>query len=355
MLRTHILIALMFLTASCSPVVQDFKKANGSPELKDNLLHIGNDTTLPVRLWLPEIKQEDNNNPESEAKTELAAIVIALHGFNDYSNAFENTGKYLSKRNIGVIAYDQRGFGKTGQHGIWAGENNLVQDAQQMIHAVKNKFPDIPVYMLGESMGGAVVIATLANNSTEQIDGVILSAPAVWGDKSMNSLYRATLWLMAHTLPHRYLTGQGLKIIPSDNIKMLKKMGRDPLVIKKTRIDAIYGIMGLMDTAYSKIHTVNLPTLLLYGDKDQVIPESPISDIEAKLPKIHKKALYPNGYHMLLRDLAADIVLNDIVSWVKTPERALPSGYDKNWLNDERILEKSPDRDSKKSVTANVE
>lgn len=65
------------------------------------------------------------------------------------------------------------------------------------------------------------------------MEGAILSAPAVWGSQSMPALYRALLWTGAHTMPWKELSGSNLKILATNNIPLLRQMGRDPLVIKK--------------------------------------------------------------------------------------------------------------------------
>ncbi len=103
------------------------------------------------------------------------------------------------------------------------------------------------------------------------VDGLILAAPAVWGWKAMNGLYATALRLAAHTVPARRLTGQGLAIRPSDNIEMLRALGRDPLVIKETRVDAVYGLVGLMDRAYEAAGRIGVP-VLQSADTDQLIP-----------------------------------------------------------------------------------
>lgn len=317
---TRFVIALMMasLLAACTPVEQAFKRARHQPYLTDEVLVAGDGHTLPIRYWLP---------PESTPK----AVIIALHGFNDYSNAFASPGEHLSTHDIAVYAYDQRGFGKTKQHGIWGGKENLTQDVQQMVLAVSDLHPGIPIYLLGESMGGAVVIASLSQYPQLEVKGAILTAPAVWGDETMNTFYRVTLWLTAHTLPEMELTGRNLKILASDNIEMLRAMGRDPLIIKKTRVDAIYGIVDLMDTAYQNIGRVHTPLLLLYGANDQVIPKTPVQKAIARLNAPYRVAYYPDGYHLLLRDLKGEVVLNDIAGWITDAAAPLPSGYDKDW------------------------
>ncbi|MGH8569968.1 MAG: hypothetical protein ACREXU_18670, partial [Gammaproteobacteria bacterium] len=43
-------------------------------------------------------------------------------------------------------------------------------------------------------------------------------------------------------------------------------------------------------------------------------------------PARWRAAFYPQGYHMLTRDLGAAVVLRDIVTWLSDHQAALPSG-----------------------------
>lgn len=314
-----ILIFLCYsLTACGTPQEHPFLPRTDVPEIRAGKLYSGDQSALPIRMWLPE------NEPR--------AAIIALHGFNDYSRAFEGAGEYFMRRGIAMYAYDQRGFGANqNRHGIWDGKENLIEDLRDAIVAVHAKHPDTPIYVLGESMGGAVTIATLVHKLPVKIDGLILSAPAVWGDETMHGLYRITLWVMAHTAPAYKLTGKGLDIVATDNFDILREMGRDPYVIKGSRVDSIYGIVHLMDSAYEDITKLELPVLFLYGAKDQIIPLEPVARALKRLKAPYTMAYYPNGYHMLLRDLKGEVVLKDIVSWMEDRYKPLPSGYDMGW------------------------
>jgi alpha-beta hydrolase superfamily lysophospholipase len=150
--------------------------------------------------------------------------------------------------------------------------------------------------------------------------GAILIAPAVWSRSTIPFYLNSALWLVAHTIPWYTVTGESLDRKPSDNIEMLKEQGRDPLVIKETRYDTIYGLQNLMDAAYASADNYSLKTLVLYGNKDEVIPKEPVLDAFRRFPiePADKKQLilYENGYHMLLRDLEAENVMKDIVEWL---------------------------------------
>jgi acylglycerol lipase len=307
---------LLMVSACAKPTEQPFAQNLSTPLLKGKeVLVTGDKADLPMKVWMPK-------------KEKPKAIIIALHGFNDYSNAFAIPAKSLNESGIAVYAYDQRGFGRNPQAGIWAGIDNLAADLADMITAVRSKHPKTPIYVLGESMGGAVAIAATTSPDFPKIDGLILSAPAIWGDDTMNSFYRMTLWVLAHMVPSNTATGSDLRILASDNIAMLREMGKDPYVLKSTRIDAVYGMVGLMDRAYSSVPKLNTPVLLLYGANDQVIPPLPIKEAAKKLPSMDKIAYYPLGYHMLLRDLNNHLVIGDIVSWIRNRKAPLPSGYE---------------------------
>jgi acylglycerol lipase len=259
---------------------------------------------LPLRHW-------DAEHPR--------VVIVALHGMSDYSNAFDVPAEWWASQGITTYAYDQRGFGKAPHTGIWPGGKALREDLSDCVEAVRERNPGVPVFALGESMGGAVVLSALADANPPRVDGVILVAPAVWSREDMPIPYRVTLWLTAHTMPGLKLSGKGLKIWPSDNIEMLRKLSRDPLFQKKTRADAVWGLVNLMDAARKAPDHLGAtpPILLLYGAKDQIIPRAPTEAVAKALASRAEVHEYPGGYHMLLRDLDGPDIWKDIVAWIE--------------------------------------
>jgi len=265
------------------------------------------------------------------------AIIIALHGFNDYRHFFAAPAEYLQSQQIYSYTYDQRGFGESSSPGFWAGQDAYVADLTLLTRLVAQEHPGKPIYLLGESMGGAIIIDTMSRPEKPAVAGVILSAPAVWGRETMPWYQTSLLWTLSHTLPWLSLTGKGLDIVPSDNIDMLRALGRDPFVIKETRVDAVYGLTNLMDAALAAAPKLDAEILLLYGEKDQIVPRVPTQQfVQGLVNRGTSKntiAYYQNGYHMLLRDLQAPVVWRDIASWVLHEKTALPSGADRNLNN----------------------
>ncbi len=301
--------------AGCAPQWQEAQQPWFEPVLEREAIVTADGVRLPLRTWLPE------GDPK--------AVIVALHGMNDYSRAFAGPAETWRQSGIATYAYDQRGFGRTAQRGVWPGTAPLVRDVQTAIGLVRRRHPGIPVYGLGSSMGGAVILAAAAQNGATPADGVILLAPAVWAREAMPAYYTAGLWLAAHTVPALTLTGRGLNRIASDNRAMLRELARDPMVLKSARVDAIYGIVELMDTAYDAAAALNVPALLLYGENDQIIPRRPLESVARRLPPAALRlAFYERGYHLLLRDLQGLVVQRDIAAWVADRNAPLPSGAD---------------------------
>ena len=313
--------------AACAPTIDSAGPPIQAPELRaetpapphvDEIFVASDGARLPVERWLPKEKPK--------------AVILALHGMDDYANAFALPGPWWAAHGIATYAYDQRGFGRAPHPGIWAGTESMDADFDAFAALLHRRYPGTPLFALGESMGGAVVMTALAARDHPKVAGIILAAPAVWGRSTMDLGKRVALWLAVHTVPGLEVTGRGLNIVPSDNEKMLIALGRDPLVLKSTRIDAIWGVVNLMDKALADSSKLDAaPLLILYGERDQIIPRAPTREMIARLPKGDRVtvALYPHGYHMVLRDLEAKTVWNDVLHWIDDRDAPLPSGADK--------------------------
>lgn len=300
------LLACLALLGSCAPLSEErIENAQPGPRWEAGHFAARDGALLPLVTWAP---------PAGSP----IAVIIAVHGFNDYHRAFALAGPHWAEQGILVYAYDQRGFGAAPGRGRWPGVDRLVGDLQDLISLVRDRHPDLPLAVLGDSMGAAVTMATLRHPATPRVDGMILNAPAVWGRSNFNPFYRMVLWVAAHTVPWWEVTGSGLKIRVSDNREWLRQLSRDPLMIRETRIDALYGIVKLMDEALAAPVPANLPTLVLYGLRDEVIPRAAVCRFVDTLPAaVHRTLWYPEGYHMLLRDLQANRVWEDVQLWLR--------------------------------------
>ena len=275
---------------------------------------------LPLTVWAP-------------AEGEPWAVVVALHGMNDYANAFHLAGEHWAAQGVASYAYDQRGFGRGASRGVWAGEAAMAADLRTACALVRQRHPGAVLAVVGESMGGAVAVAasTEAGRPAPDCDRLVLSSPAVWGWGAQDPLSAAALWSLAHLQPGRELTAPAWlarRIRASDNLDELRAMGRDRHMIFATRVDATYGLVDLMQSARTRIGRLPRPerTLYLYGAHDDLIPKPAAFFAAARLADAGgRTAYYPDGRHLLTRDLHRARVLDDVLAFLRDPSAPLPS------------------------------
>ena len=280
---------------------------------------------LPARVW--------------RAKGPERAVVLALHGFNDSRDAWELPAPVLAARGITVYAPDQRGFGEAPGRGHWAGTDRMVADAAELARLVAAREPGVPLTLMGESMGGAILMCLAARPDAPPVAGTILLAPAVWSRQEMSPLLTLSLWTAAMLLPDWKLTGKELplRIMATDNRDALYRLAFDPLTLRATRVSSLRGLVNLMGRAQDAASRMRGPVLIAYGGHDQLVPARATAAAWAHLPDNARRSFYPNGYHLLTRDLDRRPVTDDIASWILTPTLPLPSGGEiaaASWMAD---------------------
>jgi acylglycerol lipase len=313
--RVLLLVASVLLGGCVMPRVQSPVARPQQARLEMDRAILADGAILPLAAWVP-------------ATAPPRAAIVALHGLNDYHATWEESAVQLSADGFAVYAYDQRGFGATEQRGIWAGSDVLARDVRQVAALVRARHPDIPLYVLGESMGAAVLLRALAQQPGGWVDGAVLLAPAVWNRRDMPWYQRFALRLIAHTV-------RGMKVstprgrAASDNPDTLRRRTDDPLVIHRVRVDLLSGVADLMDEVTDARGDYSVPLLILYGAHDSIVPALPLCRWVASLEYDGpwQLAVYPNGWHLLLRDLGAATPLADVTAWLESDGGDLPSGF----------------------------
>lgn len=271
---------------------------------------------LGLTAWLPAEDEEPR------------AVIIGLHGMNDYANTFYLMGPWFAERGVALYAYDARGFGRSPRRGVWAGEHLMTEDLRTAVTVARRAHPGAKIVIVGDSMGSAEAIATFGAANAPEIDRLILVAPAVWGWSTLPNQYALALWVGAHTFPWRAVQpprGVVRTRTASDNREALLQAGRAPHMIWSTRIDAVYGLVGLMETASERAANLDGDVLFLYGANDQIIPRNSANAAARRLPPTARTALYEHGWHWLLRDLQREVVYADILAFIDDPGAPLPS------------------------------
>lgn len=314
-------MALALLTGACAPRWMGAGPAVAPPDMADDAFVMEDGARLPYRAWRPD------GAP--------AAVMLALHGFNDSRNAWELPAPDFTARGIALVAPDQRGFGAAPNRSLWAGGATMAADATQMARVLRARHPGVPLFIMGESMGGAVAMVAATSSAPPPVDGYVLLAPAVRGRATMTPIERGALWLGSRMLGPLGFYGSAPGIRATDNRAALERLSRDPLTIRTTRLDTLAGLVDLMDAATEAAPHFTAPALLLYGGKDAIVPGGATARMLRSLPAGARVAFYEDGFHLLFRDLGRERPIADAVAWLADPSAPLPSGADaaaRAWL-----------------------
>ena len=314
------LLAVSVSLAGCSNSRLPPYGAPGRPDAgfpaADTSFTMADGAVLPVRTWLPA-------GPPK-------AVILALHGFNDSRDQWAIPASSFTAAGIAIYAPDQRGFGDTASRGTWPGVPALVNDTDTMATALLSRYPGTPVYVMGESMGGAVAMDLAAQPNHPAVAGVIMLSPAVWGRAQEGAVLTSALWLADTVAPGYRITAGDVpvRVQASDNRDALIALAKDPLTLRRTKVADLAGLVDLMDSAQAAAPHVTGPTFLAYGEHDELVPPAALAVAWAHLPAATRRALYPNGYHLLMRDQDRQDVIGDVISWIQAPDALLPSGAD---------------------------
>ena len=308
------LIAMLIMTVTSSAGAAD-ETLLAQPRLEDDVIITTDGYRLPLSTWLPE------GDP--------CRVVLGLHGFNDYRETFDNLASALTAGCTAFYAYDHRGFGETADRGQWPGRARLVNDAANVANLLHENYPELPLYLVGESMGGAITILTLAQDNPPPVDGAILMAPAVWAREVQPWYQRLALWLGIRVMPEVKVPSDLVDVDPSDDPKVLEYWQENPHVIQESRVATLYGVANLMDAAVKAADRLHHRLLVIYGGKDEIIPEEGMCLFLEQLEESSadwRFVYYPDGYHLLTRYSGEAETMADISAWLESPRGVLPSG-----------------------------
>lgn len=275
---------------------------------------------IPVRIW------------PSHGTSRF--IILAYHGFNDSRDNWEDVAPLFNEAGVTIMAPDQRGFGQAPMRGGWAGYQRMARDVKEEAEMIRRDYPDQPLYLMGESMGGAVIYTALTDMGPLPIKGAILLAPAIW---DIGLAPRAFLDMLAFFAPRYEVTAKDIPVHPvaSNNQAALRRLYYDPLSLHSTQLKSAKGLVKLMHHAYRRVGAAHQPVLCIYGDSDQFVPPAAMRKFWKKLQPPRKFDYVPQAYHLLSRDDHRKQITNDILSWMNHPGDTLPSGGEERaqiWL-----------------------
>lgn len=293
-------LGLAFLLLSCGPSYLPAGDAVQMPALTEDHLLLRDGVAVPLTRW--------------PAGGVPKGVIIGLHSFGDFRLAFTDIAQPLTAAGFSVLAFDQRGFGNNPDHGRWAGADSLIADLGDAVAAVRMEHPGLPIFVMGESMGGGVALASAGMGRLDDVDGLILAAPAVREDVTFRYAYNALLWTASRLIPaYEVHNDRGA---PVHTPSARERLSSDPRIVRDVRIDTYWGLIQLADRASDMAPEITHPVLLLHGGADRVVARKSITALAVHLGALAETVYWEDAPHEVLQWREQERVATRVTGWL---------------------------------------
>jgi alpha-beta hydrolase superfamily lysophospholipase len=244
------------------------------------------------------------------------AVLVNLHGLGDHSSLYPTLAEFFPPRGIALYAFDLRGNGRSpGQRAYIRRWDQYREDLRRFLDRVRGWQPDLPLFVLGNSLGGLIVLE-YALHYPDGLAGVIAAAPPL-GKLGVPPVLIAMGRVLSRVAP-RFTLRVGMD---------LTGLARDPAVIEAVLADPLFhrwGTARLSTEVTSAIARVqgqaeafSVPVLILHGSADRMVPPEGSREFYSRLRQPDREFReYPEGYHGLFADIDSQAVLSDVGRWL---------------------------------------
>ncbi|MFP7300487.1 alpha/beta fold hydrolase [Neobacillus niacini] len=248
-----------------------------------------------------------------EPLTAPKAAVLIVHGHGDHGGGLYNISESLVQEGYIVYTFDLRGHGRSsGKRGFINSWDEYRGDLHEFRKLVSKKQPRLPLYMIGHSMGGLIVLDYAIDFSTG-IAGIIAIAPAV--SYEVNRFERLGITVMGKLKPD-------LSIKKSRHVMMKNSANAAKYYSDSLRHNTITpglgrGLIHGISRVSNQAHLLRIPLLLQYGLRDKITPPTKLGSFFNQVASKDKQMLeYPTAKHRPFDGAGKEQVIGDIITWL---------------------------------------
>jgi alpha-beta hydrolase superfamily lysophospholipase len=235
-------------------------------------------------------------------------VVILAHGYGEHMGRYDHVAAALGERGAVVAGPDHIGHGRSeGERVLVSDYEHVIDDLDAVLDAVTADHPDLPVVLVGHSMGG-LIAARYAQRHGDRLTALVLSAPV------LGSWVQATDLLGMQEIPDVPLDPDTLSRDP----EVGEAYAADELVwhgpFKRTTLESL---AAALETVNGAPPLGELPALWVHGEADQLVPIEPSrAGVEALgLTNLHSKS-YPGARHEVFNETNRDEVIAEVADFI---------------------------------------
>lgn len=230
------------------------------------------------------------------------ACLLCIHGLGLQSNSYEFFGNEQSNRGLAVYAIDVRGFGAwmNAKGKTKVNFDDCLLDIKQSLESIRAANPGKPVYLLGESMGGAIALRA-ASMYPDLVDGLISSVPA--GERFNQGKTSMKVFLNLLTGFNLSNVGQGIVNQATNNQKLKAQWEGDPLArlnLTPQELIQFQDFMNFNHDAAKKLSS--MPVLFVQGNGDQLVKPEGTWELFNSIASKDKSFFAVPGEHLIFEE-----------------------------------------------------
>ncbi len=256
--------------------------------------------------------------PEDETKAHLAVI----HGYGEHGGRYAPFASWMTAHGYAVHICDLRGHGKSpGRRGHVDRWSDFFGDAEALIAEVDARAGEgAPVFLLGHSMGGLIVLGYALDHPRTGLRGVIASGPALAHGQGVPAILYLVARLLSAVAPRLQI----------DSRLDAGALSRDEAVVRAYVEDPLVHSLGTprlsteMEREMKRLFSLadrwpaDLPLLILHGGDDRLAPpEASAAFFERVAARDKTRHEYPGFYHEVFNEIGRERVLQDVTDWLE--------------------------------------
>jgi alpha-beta hydrolase superfamily lysophospholipase len=255
------------------------------------------------------------------------AVVQIAHGMGEHTGRYSSTIEVLVAAGLTVYANDHRGHGLTARSASHLGEFGkggfelLVKDMVRLSELANDENPDLPLILLGHSMGSFAAQKYILDHSHE-VDGLVLS-----GSGALDGLARTVFLAPAGSdlLNAAFEPARTRFDWLSRDHAIVDSFMADPLCFADLRPEALASFLGtaprLCDPVALRKIRRDLPIYLFSGSEDPVGQQ--LRGLHVLIDRYRDAGLrdvsfdvYPGGRHEMLTEINRRDVQTSLLGWI---------------------------------------
>jgi alpha-beta hydrolase superfamily lysophospholipase len=244
--------------------------------------------------------------------------MVLVHGYAEHSGRYEELATWFAARGVAVHGYDQRGHGRSaGPRGHVARFAEFLDDLQVFLETVRHEHTDLPLTLVGHSMGGLVTAAYLIERKPT-ISSAVLSGAALALGRGVSRLRAAAARVLRLAAPRLTLDSgldpDGLSRDPG----VVRRYLEDPLVFRTVTTSLAAEMLAAIPRVAARGGEVEVPLLGLHGEDDRLCPLQGSRAFFASVGSAGSAMrVYPGLRHEIFNEPEREKVYEDLWSWLQ--------------------------------------